>query len=245
MSNNKGQTTNYKHLLFDLDGTLFEYYQAEDAALAQNFAAHNLTFQPNYRLRYRDINHQFWLRFEQKLITLEELRVGRFRHFFEELGIEHDADGFADDYTKQLANQAPLIVGAEALIKWANGRYHLALITNGIAAVQYPRLERSGLNPYFPTVTVSDEVGVAKPNAAIFDEAFRRMGNPAKNEILIIGDSLTSDIAGGIRYGIDTCWFNPDYHPRPAEMPITHEIHALSELQSLLTNKKRSHLHAG
>ncbi|MCP4422002.1 MAG: noncanonical pyrimidine nucleotidase, YjjG family, partial [Chloroflexi bacterium] len=195
----------YQWLLFDADGTLFDYYQAEDAALAQNFLLHGLDFQANDRLRYREINHQFWLRFEQGQVTSGALRVGRFRQLFAELNIDLDVNLFSQTYLEQLAQQAPLLEGAAELIEALNGRYRLALITNGLADVQYPRLERSGLQTYFTAVIVSDEVGVAKPNPLIFDEAFSRMGNPAKEEVLIIGDSLSSDMTGGINYGIDTC----------------------------------------
>ncbi len=222
----------YQWLLFDADGTLFDYSRAEDTALVQNFALHTLAFQPDYQLRYREINHQFWLRFEQKQVTANELRIGRFRQLFIELDIAYDAEAFANTYLDQLAQQAHLIEGAAELIQTLNGRYHLALITNGLADVQYPRLARSGLESYFSAVVVSDEVGVAKPNPGIFDVAFERMNQPAKNEVLIIGDSLSSDITGGITYGIDTCWYNPN--GQSSDLPITHKIKTLHQLNEIL-----------
>lgn len=222
----------YQWLLFDADGTLFDYYRAEDTALAQNFAVHGLSFEPVYQQRYREINHQFWLRFEQKQVTSAELRVGRFRQLFTELGIDYDAGTFSETYLDQLSQQAHLIDGAAELIKALNGRYHLALITNGLADVQYPRLARSGLASYFSVVIVSDEVGVAKPNPGIFDIAFDRMNHPAKSEVLIIGDSLSSDMAGGFNYGIDTCWYNP--HGDSAQLTVTYEIGRLGQLPNIL-----------
>ena len=137
-----------------------------------------------------------------------------------------------EDRLDQLAQQAHLIEGAAELIQTLNGRYHLALITNGLADVQYPRLARSGLESYFSAVVVSDEVGVAKPNPGIFDVAFERMNQPAKNEVLIIGDSLSSDITGGITYGIDTCWYNPN--GQSSDLPITHKIKTLHQLNEIL-----------
>ena len=224
----------YQWLLFDADGTLFDYNKAEGAALAQNFNVHGLRFQPDYRLRYRDINHQFWVRFEQRQVTSEELRVGRFRQLFAELGISYDVNAFAHTYLNQLAQQAPLIDGAAELIRGLNGRCRLALITNGLADVQYPRLERSGLQDYFSAVIVSDEVGVAKPNPLIFDEAFNRMDNPQKTDVLIIGDSLSSDMTGGANYGIDTCWYNPNGQEPNQDLPITYEIKQLTELTNIV-----------
>lgn len=225
----------YQWLLFDVDDTLFDYRQAEDGALAQTFALHGLNFQPEHQLRYKEINHQFWQRLEQKLVTAEVLRVGRFRQLFDEFEIDFDATQFANSYLVQLGQQTHLIEGAVELITELNGRFQLGLITNGLADVQYPRLERSGLQDYFSAITVSDEVGVAKPNPAIFDEAFRRMSQPAKSKVLIIGDSLSSDMTGGINYGIDTCWYNPN--GKPGSLPVTYDIRQLAELPHLLNGK--------
>ena len=101
---------------------------------------------------------------------------------------------------------------------------------DGLADVQRPRLAASPLLPYFESVTISDEVGVAKPDGRIFDTAFASMGHPAKREVLMIGDSLSSDMQGGINYGIDTCWYNPNGKQRPDGLSITYEIKELAEL---------------
>ncbi|MBU0596271.1 HAD-IA family hydrolase, partial [Candidatus Bipolaricaulota bacterium] len=127
-----------------------------------------------------------------------------------------------------------LIEGAERLVSSLAGRARLALITNGFAAVQRSRFARSTLTPFFEAVVISEEVGAAKPDPAIFDEAFRQMGNPAKDEVLMIGDSLTADIRGGIDYGIDTCWFNPHGGETPTDLEVTYDIRALDELLAIV-----------
>jgi 2-haloacid dehalogenase len=223
----------YTHLLFDADGTLFDYETAEAQALADNFAHHGLDFQPAHGERYQAINHRFWQRFEQGLTTAEELHTGRFQALFGEFGIKYDADFFANTYLAQLGQQAQLIAGAAELIAELHGRYHLTLITNGLANVQYPRLQKSGLAGYFEAIIVSDEIGAAKPDPAIFDVTFERLQRPSKETVLIIGDSLTSDMAGGRSYGIDTCWYNPS--GRPAELDLTYEIRKLSQLRNILS----------
>jgi 2-haloacid dehalogenase len=119
------------------------------------------------------------------------------------------------------------------LIADLHGRYHLTLITNGLADVQYPRLQKSGLATYFDTIIVSDEIGVAKPDPAIFDHTFERLQRPSKETVLIIGDSLTSDMAGGRSYGIDTCWYNPN--GKTADFDLTYEISELSQLRHILS----------
>lgn len=225
---------NYQWLLFDADGTLFDYDAAEAGAIAQNFAAHNLLYQPAYGEHYRRINHVYWQRFERREVTLAELRTGRFKDLFTETGLEADVETFAQTYLAQLADQAQLFDGAAAVIQTLHGRYRLALITNGLADVQYPRLERSGLRPYFDAVIVSDEVGASKPDVTIFDAAFARMGHPLRKAVLIIGDSLTADMQGGRNYGIDTCWLNANGKTAVPGLNITYEIKTLAELLVIL-----------
>jgi FMN phosphatase YigB (HAD superfamily) len=110
----------------------------------------------------------------------------------------------------------------------------LALITNGIKEVQRPRFVQSALKDYFTVLIISEEVGTAKPDPAIFEAAFVQMGHPHRDEVLIIGDGLTSDIQGGYNYGIDTCWFNPTRAPRPVNIASQYEITHLTELIPLL-----------
>jgi YjjG family noncanonical pyrimidine nucleotidase len=219
--------------MFDADGTLFDYDAAEIAAIAQTFAVYDLPYELAYGERYRQINHTFWQRFERQDVTLAELRVGRFQQLFAELGTAVDVESFAQSYLSQLAAQSQLFPGAEALIRELHGRYRLALITNGLADVQFPRLERSGFRSCFEAVIVSDEVGVGKPDPAIFDVAFARMEWPTKEQVLIIGDGLTSDMQGGINYGIDTCWLNLNGKSANG-LPITYEISQLADLTKLL-----------
>lgn len=222
----------YKWLLFDVDNTLLDFEQTETLALEQNFAQHGLPFPPEAKKRYHEINQRFWQRLERKEVTPETLQVGRFQELFDELGISYDAALFADSYLAQLGQQAPLVDGALELLQELNGRFQLGIITNGLADVQHPRLEKSGLKPYFSPIIISQEIGVSKPNPGIFDAAFAQMNQPAKSEVLIIGDSLSSDMAGGVNYGIDTCWFNPN--GKTTDLPITYKIKTLRQLHEIL-----------
>lgn len=222
----------YKWLLFDVDNTLLDFEQTEALALEQSFALHNLPFPAEAKARYHYINQSYWQRLERKEVTPELLRNGRFQDLFAELSIHFDAETFADSYLQQLGQQAPLVDGAMELLRGLNGRFQLAIITNGLADVQHPRLEKSGLKQYFSPIIISQEIGISKPNPGIFDAAFAQMNQPAKNEVLIIGDSLSSDILGGINYGIDTCWLNPN--GKTSDLPITYEIKTLSQLNQIL-----------
>ncbi len=220
----------YKWLLFDADGTLFDFDKAETKALANTFKQFRMSYSEEVGDIYREINSQIWLALERGEITPEALRTARFQRLFDAVGQQADTNSFSNAYLVHLGNCGDLIDGADTLVKTLSKNYRLALITNGLADVQRPRLAASPLKQYFETVVISDEVGAAKPDTHIFDAAFASMGNPEKHEVIIIGDSLTSDMQGGVNYGIDTCWYNPNGKQRQNGMPITYEIKALADL---------------
>ncbi|MEJ2545513.1 MAG: HAD-IA family hydrolase [Calditrichaceae bacterium] len=129
-----------------------------------------------------------------------------------------------------------MIDGAHELVEFLSDSTDLVLITNGLTIVQRPRIKNSGMETYFKEVIISEEVGSAKPDPKIFDITFQRLGYPAKDKVLIVGDSLTSDMAGGIGYGIDTCWFNANNKDGHNGVDYTYEIKELSELRQILSN---------
>jgi len=141
---------------------------------------------------------------------------------------------FSTIYLRHLARASHLIEGAREIVPALQAKYRLALITNGLRDVQRPRLAGSAIGDCFAEVIISEEVGAAKPDPAIFDAAFERLGRPPRTNVLVIGDSLSSDIAGARGYGLDTCWYNPTGTARPADATSTYEIHHLSELARLL-----------
>ncbi len=225
----------YTWFLFDADDTLFDYDKAESEALSRTFAQFDCVFDAAYLDAYHTINAQLWRDFERGAIEQERIKTLRFERLFTTIGLRSapDAVTFSARYLENLGNCAYLLDGAETVITALRGSVHLALITNGLQAVQRPRLERSSIGAAFEVIVISEEVGCSKPRPGIFDVAFARMGQPRKAEVLMIGDSLTSDIKGGSDYGIDTCWYNPNNTPRPTDLAITYEIRALRELLSL------------
>ena len=224
----------YKWLLFDADGTLFDYDKAEAAALANTFREFDLTLGPDDTATYRSINGDLWLAFERGKIAQGDLRTARFQRLFGALGLAQDAESFSERYLHNLGAASDLLEGAEPLVKMLQAHFSLALITNGIAMVQRSRLARSPLADCFDPIVISEEVGASKPAPEIFDVAFAKMGHPNKNDVLIVGDSLTSDMQGGYDYGIDTCWFNPQAKPRETNLPLSYEIQSLKALPSIV-----------
>jgi 2-haloacid dehalogenase len=224
----------YHWLLFDADGTLFDYDRAEAKALEGTFRDFHLPFGPEHSGAYQKINHQIWLDFENGQITAEALRVVRFERLFAALQITAPAEDFSNRYLHNLAMASDLVTGAESIVRALHERYRLALITNGLKDVQRPRLARSSIADCFEAVAISEEMGVAKPDPRYFDAVFASIGQPARENVLVIGDSLTSDIQGGIKYGLDTCWYNPSGKSANPQFTATYQIQKLEELAGLL-----------
>lgn len=224
----------YRWLLFDADGTLFDYDTAEAAALTATWEGVGRVAPEGLVATYRRINAALWKTYETGSIGQQELQVERFVRLVSEVGESVDPTRLSGDYLGQLARQTFLLDGARELLEWARDRFQLALITNGIPEVQRPRLRLSGFDRLFPVVVISGEEGVAKPAPEIFDIALRRMGGPERAEILLIGDSLSSDIRGGVDYGIDTCWLNRGGLETAGDPQPRYEIRRLAELRDIV-----------
>ena len=222
----------YTWLLFDADDTLFDYPLAEGKALRNTFEHFGQVYRSEYLRIYQVFNRQVWGEFERGETTASELRLKRFRLLFDEIGVALDPPDFSQRYLENLAQASDLFPGAAGLLQALTGRYHIALVTNGLKEVQHARLERSAIRPFIEKIFISEEVGAAKPYPGFFEAVFQEIGHPPKNQVLIIGDSLTSDIQGGLNYGIDTCWFNPA--GKTTALPVTYTIKTLGQLLDIL-----------
>lgn len=227
----------YKWILFDADGTLFDYDRAELDALNLTFNNFGYQFDPSYLIIYDEINKQVWLELEQGLTTPDGLKVKRFERLLSTLDLHSDAQLFSTSYLNYLSQNACLIDGAEDLLKVIVGKVGLVLITNGLKRVQRSRFERSTISSYFDHIIISEEVGAVKPEKRIFDVTFNKMNYPEKEKVLIVGDSLTSDIKGGNDFGIDTCWFNHKNQIHDQNIVINYEINELKEILKILQIK--------
>jgi len=222
----------YTWLLFDADDTLFDFPKAEANALKWTLEQAGLGSQPEFFALYARCNQQVWGEFERGELTSTELRVKRFRLFFDEAHLNADPQTVSPLYLRNLALGIDLLEDAEEVVRALMGRYSLGLVTNGLKDVQRPRLENSALRNCFEKVFISEEVGAAKPSRGYFDAVFREIGQPPKESVLLIGDSLTSDMRGGVDYGIDTCWYNPQ--GKTTELAVTYQIRQLKELLPIL-----------
>jgi 2-haloacid dehalogenase len=221
---------NYPWLLFDADGTLFDYETAERKALPATFKDIGLPFKASNLQTYRVINAELWAAFERGEVSQPDLHLARFQRLLDTIGLRADVPTFGERYLHNLGHSPDLIDGAEEVIAALAKKHKIYLITNGIPAVQYTRLSLSPINENVQGITISGEIGHAKPDPRIFDAAFEGMGHPSKRDVLIIGDSLSADIQGGHDYGIDTCWYNPNGSQSHLSIPITYTIKSLHEL---------------
>jgi len=220
----------YPWLWFDADGTLFDYNRAEATALKQTFHSLSLPFEEEYLGIYQQINQGLWQALERQEITQAALRYRRFELLMEAIQMTGSPEQMSSAYVEQLGICADLIDGAYEVLQALHGRSQIAIVTNGLQAVQRNRLAHSRIRHFITELIISEEIGAAKPHPAFFDAAFVRTGYPKKSDVLIIGDSLTSDIQGGEDYGIDTCWYNPTVEAQPSGLSITYEIQDLHEL---------------
>ncbi len=234
MADNRGVPARYPWLLFDADDTLFDYRRAETDALVAAFEAQGVAFVTDWLTVYQRVNAAAWRMLEEGRVTSARLRVLRFEQLLGELGVALDPVDFSAVYLGQLATQAHLVDGAIAAVNALCSTHRIAIITNGLADVQRPRLARSPLAGVVEHLVISEEVGAAKPDPAIFDAALALMGDPDRRDVLVIGDSMSSDIAGGVASRLDTCWFNPGGSPRGGGPAATYEIRRLAELVPLV-----------
>ena len=219
----------YELLLFDLDDTLFDFNITEENSLRNTFTTFGLeNGLAKYRESYHAISSVIWSDLEQGRITIEELKVERFRQLFAQHELDIDPLKFGELYIENMGHESHMITGVQEMISSLSD-YRLAILTNGFTTTQFARIAGSPLRNTFEAIISSEETGFKKPQSEIFEYTFDKLGIKDPSRVLMIGDSLTSDIQGGINAGIDTCWFNPADHINTLNIQPTYEIHDWSE----------------
>lgn len=220
----------YSWILFDADETLFRFDAYRELRLM--FSRFNVDFSLEDYQTYEAVNQPLWVDYQEGRIDSQQLQERRFAEWATRLNTAASVINAA--FIQAMAEICEPLPGARELVLSLRGRVRMGIITNGFSAMQNERLQRTGLSDVFTPLVVSEEVGVAKPDVAIFEHAFALMNNPPREQILMVGDNPHSDILGGINAGIDTCWLNPREEPMPQGITPNYQVGSLHELQQML-----------
>ncbi len=228
----------YKHLFFDLDHTIWDFDKNAEEALQELYVVHQLDSiglsSPEVFIEtYTRNNHRLWADYHVGKITKEQLREARFNQTFLDLDVHPDniPVGFEDAYVKLCPTKTNLFPYAHETLEYLQAKYQLHLISNGFKESQAIKIEGTGIGKYFTHIIISEDVGVNKPDKAIFEHAVNLAGT-TKAESLMIGDSLEADVRGALNFGMDAIYFNPFNAPKPDDVPV--QINSLKELVTLL-----------
>lgn len=224
----------YEVLLFDVDGTLLDFNKAEEDGIEALLAKFGVPVTAENKHKYHITNKKYWEMLERGEITRDQVLSMRFEEFFGAFGVQVDGAEVDTLYRQYLNASAVLIDGAIELLESLKGRYPLYIVTNGVAETQYNRLAKSGLDKYFDGIFISEEANAQKPQPAFFEYCFEKMGRRDVEHMLIIGDSLTSDMRGGNNVGIDTMWFNPSGDENHTEVQLDYTVATLDEIKEMM-----------
>jgi len=219
----------YKILLLDADDTLLDFQKAEYYGLRKTFENHHIQCDEELMKRYNLFNDSLWKKAERKEITLEELKKIRFVQFFKQEGIEEDGTTIEAEYRNEIYHSYYLMDNVKECLEKLSSVCDLYVASNGFIDMQQNRLKQAGIDSYFKKIYVSDAIGATKPSPLFFQHIFEDLQITDKEEVLMIGDSLTSDILGGIQSGIDTVWLHKNHENTDSEIRPTYHYSDLKE----------------
>ncbi|MBW7982128.1 pyrimidine 5'-nucleotidase [Enterobacillus tribolii] len=220
----------YQWILFDADDTLFNFDAFEGLKLM--FSRLGRVFSEEDYAFYQAINKPLWVDYQNGKIDALQLQTTRFEPWAEQMTMS--ARDLNSAFLQAMADICTLLPGAEELLRALCGKVGMGIITNGFTELQSLRLERTGLKDMFSPLVISEQIGIAKPDAGIFEYAFSLMDHPPRDRILMVGDNPHSDIQGGLNAGIDTCWVNVHGAEQPEGIEPHYQVRSLNELQALL-----------
>lgn len=224
----------YDILLFDADQTLLDFKKGEHDAIKEVFIAVGIPSDDATVEEYSQINDSLWKKLERGEIEKARLLVERFEILCDRHGYIADAGKMAELYIDTLSTKSYLLGNALDICCRLAEKCRMYIITNGVKKVQDGRFNSSPIKECFDGIFISEEIGFEKPRTEFFDAVMSSIPDFDKKRALVIGDSLTSDIKGGINAGIDTCWFNPSGKTAPADMNINYVISDLAEVEKII-----------
>ncbi len=224
----------YDTILFDADGTLFDFLRGEREALILACRKHGIELTESDIKEYSAINDSLWKALERGEIDKDTLRIKRFEIFCSLKGFDCDYSKLSLDYTDFLSEQRFLVDGVQEILEKISGKCRIYIITNGIGYVQRNRFDKSIIGKYFLELFISEEVGYEKPSIHFFEYVADRIPDYDVRRTLVVGDSMTSDMKGGIGAGIDCCYFSESEKKLPEGSKIKYVISSLLELENII-----------
>ena len=221
-----------KNIFFDLDDTLLDFHMAEKVALTKTLLHFDIEPKDEILERYSELNLSQWKLLEKGILTRDEVKVRRYQLLFKELGVNSLAREATEYYENLLGVGHYFVDGAEEVLRSLSDKYCLYIASNGNTKVQLSRMKSADIIKYFADIFISEEIGFDKPSSEFFNSCFSKIRNFSKEDAVIIGDSITSDINGGKGMGIKTIWYNPGR--KESDVVADHEINNLLELIPLL-----------
>lgn len=225
---------NKKILLLDLDNTLIDFNECARHSIIEIFESFGFTYTEKVFETFIEENIKIWKRLEKGEITKADLRANRWNIILSRLGIDFDGTVIEELFEKGVANGAYPVEGAYELLDYLYPKYELYIVSNGFRFVQENRLKIGDFRKYFKDIFLSEDIGIQKPAKEFFDYCFEKMNNPPKQSVMLIGDSLSADITGGINYGIDTIWFNKNGDELPKDINPTYIVDKLCDIKKIL-----------
>lgn len=220
----------YDWILFDADETLFHFDAFKGMQLM--FERMGVEYTQDDFAQYQQINKPLWVDYQNGTITADDIKHIRFKGYAEQFNTTTSALNSA--FLDAMADICSMLPHARELLEALAGKAKLGIITNGFTELQQVRLAKMGLSDTFEQVVISEQVGVAKPDAGIFDYTMEKIGQPCKSKVLMVGDNLHSDVLGGVNYGIDTCWLNRSEEAHDPMIVPSYTVSCLSQLQAIL-----------
>lgn len=222
-----------KFIFLDLDDTILDFHRSEAVALRKTLQSLNVDPTDEIIALYSKINLAHWKALERRELTREQVLTGRFRQLFQELGMNVSPNVAQSLYEKNLSESHFFVDGAPRLLMTLSKKYPLYIASNGTTLVQTNRIASSGIGRYFKAVFLSEQLGADKPQIEFFERATGQIEGYNPDEAIILGDSITSDMQGGINAGMHTCWFNPHHRDNHGITP-EFEITDLAEFDAVL-----------
>lgn len=224
----------FKIVFIDVDNTLLDFNECSKAAMKQCFLEAKLAYSEDMFPVFITTNNALWRALERGELTKTRLREIRWDTILNKLGLSYDGKVLEARFEELLTESHIPVSGALDTLKYLAERYDVYAVTNGFSSTQKNRLMLAGMQQYVKASFVSEAIGYDKPSASFFDACLRRIGNPPKEDIILIGDSLTADIGGGMAYGLCCCWYNHNAEPVPDDLSVDYIISDIRELKSIL-----------